>query len=445
MKPRYWIWVVLLILLAVPLLAAQRRYILRAAPADVSGIALRNGLTVVRQLGRRPIFLVTAPDDQSTSEVIQSVKSDPAVVGFELDGLASIPETSGFTLNPTTSGILDALTDPSLVTYFGSSVWSGYLNQPAAGIIRIADAQATYGGGGYGPIAVIDTGADLTHPGLSSSLVSGYDFTRDQAGASELLDLDPTTASILDQSSASMVNKTLTSVNGSTVALLDGSVSAILDTSTMPRCFGHGTMVAGVVHRACGNCKMMPLKAFTGTCTGDMFDILRAIYWATDNGAKVIQMSFSTDTSSDELLAAISYANLKGVISVGSAGNSGLQTVVYPAGYKKVSGVGSIDSSFLVRSLFSNWGNNLCSFAAPGEGIVTFYPYNNYAAGWGTSFSAPWASGGAGLLLQIDPYIKQDDCATSLSQAYSLPGQGLGAGRIDLYRACQYWTLHKSK
>src|SRR5207244_12015692 len=125
----------------------------------------------------------------------------------------------------------------------------------------------------------------------------------------------------------------------------DQSTVRILYTSTLPPAFAHGTMVAACIHLASPTSKIMPLKAFTSSGTATQFDIIRAVYYAVDNGAKVINMSFSIDVSSDELLAAIGYANSKRVICVASAGNSGLQTIVYPAGWKKVAGLGSTDNS----------------------------------------------------------------------------------------------------
>jgi len=53
------------------------------------------------------------------------------------------------------------------------------------------------------------------------------------------------------------------------------------------------------------------------------------------------------------------------------------------------------------RSSFSNFGM-IVWVAAPGEAIVTTYPFNTYAAGWGTSFSAPFVSGGAALLHNLN-------------------------------------------
>src|SRR2546425_12624878 len=87
------------------------------------------------------------------------------------------------------------------------------------------------------------------------------------------------------------------------------------------------------------------------------------------------------------------------------------------------------------RSTFSNFGDQVVTVAAPGEGIITTYPGGHYAAAWGTSFSTAFVSGGAALLLQVNTRTNQEAAADALGEtANELPG-GLGDGRIDLYRA----------
>jgi thermitase len=131
------------------------------------------------------------------------------------------------------------------------------------------------------------------------------------------------------------------------------------------------------------------------------------------------------------------------VICVASAGNDGKQNPsVFPAGYlSQVIGVASTNNQD-IRSTFSNYGNALVDVAAPGEGVVTLYPGNNYAEGWGTSFSAPLVAGGAALLVQLGgSRIDEAQAAQAISQA-NPTGQGLGAGEMDLFQACSYEKFH---
>ena len=128
------------------------------------------------------------------------------------------------------------------------------------------------------------------------------------------------------------------------------------------------------------------------------------------------------------------------MICVASAGNDGQQNPsVFPAGYhSQVIAVASTNNQN-IRSTFSNYGNTLVDVAAPGEGVVTLYPGNNYAEGWGTSSSAPLVAGGAALLVQLGRNHIDGDQA--LSQAIPT-GQGLGAGELDLFQACLYELFH---
>jgi len=169
---------------------------------------------------------------------------------------------------------------------------------------------------------------------------------------------------------------------------------------------------------------------------GPLFDILRAIYYAVDHGARVINMSFSMEQRSAEMRRAINYAVSRRVICVSSAGNNGARLRVYPAAFGNVLGVGSTNN-LDTRSTFSNFGDDDVKLAAPGEGVITTYPGGHYAAAWGTSFSAAFVAGGAALLLQVNIRTNQETAEDVLEEnAKELPDElGLGEGRIDLYRA----------
>jgi Subtilase family len=200
-------------------------------------------------------------------------------------------------------------------------------------------------------------------------------------------------------------------------------------------------MVLGVIHLVAPTAQLLPLKAFKSDGTANLSDIIRAIYYGVQNNANVINMSFDTTTASTELKNALDYANQLGVISVASAGNDGIEETVYPAALQNdvmgVASVGSTTATDGTRSTFSNFGNAIVWVAAPGEEIVTTYPFDTYAAGWGTSFSAPFVSGAGGLARSLKTAITQSEAAQAVADAASLGDPGLGHGRLDLVPALQ--------
>lgn len=441
MRLRFLAILALLFLAVAGPLSADQRFIMRCPLVDEYVVASRHGLTVVGTLETPSghAYVVTAPDSVSTTELTTELKTDSAITSFEPDRNVSLPETpAGLQLNQSTVAILDAATNAAPTSFFGSTVRAAYIDQPATRLIRLAEAQKLYVTG-WGTVAVIDTGADPNHPALKDSLVWGYDFTRDLPGpASEWADLDQSTVALLDQSTVALLDKNrAAALNQSTVALLDQSTVAILDGTQIPPAFGHGTMVAGLIHRVAPTARIMPLKAFRADGTSNLSDILRAIYFAVDHGAKVINMSFSMAESSEEMVRALNYAHSRSVIAVASAGNGGSETLVYPAAYRGVLGIASTNNADK-RSSFTNYGESLVSLAAPGEGLITTYPgTNNYAAAWGTSFSAPLVSGAVALLAQVNMQLVYGSAFAELEHAIST-GKELGEGRLDVYMAVSH-------
>jgi subtilisin family serine protease len=415
----------LLLIMSLPLLA-QDKFVLVTSPAKVQDVCGRHGLTPVKQLSSHGVFLV------STFSVDPGISTDGDVQSFEHNRALGVPELSGATianLTQSSTSILDGLPGRAVVNYYGSSVASNYVTQPATAMIRHRDLQAASGFTGTGvTVAVIDTGVDTSHPALKSALVSGFNFMANVADPSELVDLSPAAAAALTQSSTSILDgQNLVQLNSSMVAILSQSSTSILDGH--PGEFGHGTMTAGLVHLVAPGASIMSLKAFSGDGGSDLFNIVRAIYFAADHGANVISMSFEIAQSSPALQNAIQYAVSKDVVVVAASGNDGEQILVFPAAYNSVIGVGSTSNSD-AKSNFTNFGTNSVFIAAPGEGVITTYPGGNYAAGWGTSFSTPLVAGEAALVLQARPTYKPGDVANAISRASSVPQ--MGHGRVDL-------------
>ena len=413
-------------------------YIVHAPEAGVPRIAADTGLTLLRSLDTQGTAHLLAGPGAPSISVLTTLELDAIATGgfAELDTRSPEAEAdAGARMAPVLDALPNSAADRSPVSYFGGVVRAGYVNQPASSIIRLPDAQALCCTGAA-VVAIIDTGVDPNHPALKNSLVPGYDFVHDTPGiASELSDLSQSTVAILDQSTVAILDSKQYPVvlNQSTVAILDQSTVAILDTNGLPAAFGHGTMVAGLVHLVAPTARIMPLKAFRSDGSAMLSDIIRAIYFAVDNGAKVINMSFSQTVYSPELDQAVQYARAHGVICVAAAGNLGTRVKTYPASNLYVLGVGSTNARDH-RSPFSNFGDGCARLAAPGEALITTYPGGNYAGVWGTSFSAALVSGAAALLVQRVPRISYGDAADAFEHGPQID-QGMGDARLDLFAA----------
>lgn len=429
-----WLWVPLFVCgLCSTSARADNRVIVRTTlglqglQAFCNGLPLLQNCTVVTGLDGTlgQLFLITTPVDLTT--FLNLLGSTVGIVDAEADQLLNL--VGG--LNQVTTPYPASLSDTKLVTYSGSTVWDGYVNQPAANIVRVSAAQTMFNVMGKGIVADIDTGVDSNHPALKPVLLPGYDFTRNQPGGSEMTDYSG------PPPSGSTSN--IAQVNQSTAAVLDQSTAAVLDTNPQYSAFGHGTMVMGIIHLVAPRAQLLPLKAFSSDGTGYLSNILHAVYYGVQSGTNVINMSFDLKSNSAEFKKSMDYANQNSVICASSAGNDGMQEIVYPAAYQgpplEVMGVASTSDTD-TRSSFSNFGDSIVWVAAPGEGVVSTYPFSTYAAGWGTSFSAPFVSGAGALLLNLDPTTNESKAATAVAHAVPV-GTGMGNGRLDLVQTLQ--------
>ena len=444
MKRKFYTFVTIAALLALTSTpaAAQNRYIVRTTGGltSVLKLCLSENCQVQKSLDGSigQTYLVTSSGNLISNLlgfVGNLLESLLGIESVEADQLLPLPQA------PVTT-IPAGLYDNAPVNYYGTIVTHGYAAQPAASIIRLTDAQNGFNVSGTGIVAVIDTGVDVYHPVLYPVLLPGYDFTRNQPGASEWLDvpqLQPENSTsgssetgqpvLVQQSSAAVLDQ-------SSAAVLDGGGSSYSD-------FGHGTMTTGLVHLAAPNAKILPLKAFSANGSGYVSNIVAALYYAVQHNANVVNMSFDVSTPSPALSSAISYANQSGVILVAAAGNGDTSAAVYPAALNSsVMGIASTSDSD-TRSTFSNYGDTDVWIAAPGEYVISTYPGGTYASASGTSFSSPLVAGSADLLMSAKASLSQKNAACAFSHAVQLTPD-LNKGRLDVYQALSAWTNNSS-
>lgn len=191
----------------------------------------------------------------------------------------------------------------------------------------------------------------------------------------------------------------------------------------------HGTHVSGIISAIRGNglgadgvancAKIMVLRAVPD---GDEFDkdISRAIRYAVDNGAKVINASFGKDYSSlpKAVYSALKYAQDHGVLFVQAAGNSGerlidnpnFPTAHYKFAPKPLTNILTIGASTRhhdgsLAASFSNYGFYRVDIFAPGSEIYNSIPGNKYHILQGTSMAAPMVTGAVALLKGYFPSL----------------------------------------
>lgn len=203
----------------------------------------------------------------------------------------------------------------------------------------------------------------------------------------------------------------------------------------------HGTSVAGVIaakrHNGVGidgiadNVRIMPVRVVPNGDERDK-DIANGIYYAVDNGAQIINMSFGKGYSPQKEIVdrAVRYAESKGVLIVHSAGNDNdnndlddsFPTRFYRSGKEATNWleVGAstqgTDSSDLIAS-FSNYGKKTVDFFAPGVDIYSTDPGNGYDSADGTSLSSPVTSGVAAILMSYFPDLTAQDIRNILRES----------------------------
>ncbi|MGN7297452.1 S8 family peptidase [Ferdinandcohnia sp. SAFN-114] len=254
------------------------------------------------------------------------------------------------------------------------------------------------------PIAILDTGIDQNHEDLSSRIVDNQNFT---------------------------------------------------DSPTVDDLYGHGTHVAGIAAAITDNLigvagmgfnspQLLNIKVLNDQGVGFDSWIAQGIVYATNQGAKVINMSFGGPGASQTLREGILFARDKGVVVIASAGNENTDTRNFPAAYNYSISVAATDQNDQ-KANFSNFGASWVDVAAPGVTIISTCPNHpneiectNYGSLSGTSMSAPFVSGLASLLIATNPALTQGQIKKAIQKtAEEIDGTGVlyQYGRIDALKA----------
>lgn len=191
----------------------------------------------------------------------------------------------------------------------------------------------------------------------------------------------------------------------------------------------HGTHVSGIIAAErsnnqgidgiASNVKIMPVRAVPNGDERDK-DIANAIYYAVDNGAQIINMSFGKDYSphKEAVDKAVKYAQSKGVLLIHAAGNDGenldearnfpnrtlAKSNEVAKNWLEIGASSWGDASNFVGS-FSNYGKNSVDLFAPGVDIYSTTPNQGYDKKNGTSMAAPVTAGVAALLMSYYPNL----------------------------------------
>lgn len=307
-------------------------------------------------------------------------------------------------------------------------------------------------------IAVIDSGIQINHPDLKNNIwknareIPGNNIDDDQNGF------------IDDVSGWDFVNNLPDPSPKFTAGWTEAGVS-------------HGTMVAGVIAASGNNnegvagvtwqAQIMALKVLNDSGEGRLSNVIRAIDYATSNGADIINLSFVSFNYSEGMQEAIRRAHKAGIMIVAAAGNEQTggvgydieKTPIYPACYdgeligeNMVIGVAATDA-LDQKTKFSSYGSRCVDLVAPGisffstvtAGSVPDYPDKIYDGYWsGTSMAAPQVAATLALIAQANPELSRREIVNILFASTDnisrlnpdYPGQ-LGNGRLNVDRAVE--------
>jgi subtilisin family serine protease len=358
--------------------------------ADPAVVAARWGVQVLGWVPEVRLALLGLVDIPDTRIMIDPVSKDPDIDIVEINSITKAPEARS-------------------AVNFSAQLPTGI--SPDYGYTLTGAEDTTCVDGTGVTVAIVDTGIDLSHPDFAG-MISPDAFNT----ITSTTDVSETANGVDD--------------NG------DGTVDSM---------YGHGTHVAGIIHRVAPGATLLPIKALDDEGVGDVYSVMSAIVYATDHGANVINLSLSSSTDSESLEVGVKYAQDHGVVVVAATGNSNTDTPKqYPAATAGVIGVASTGPDD-TKSPFSDYGTDV-SISAPGTDIESALPGGAYGVASGTSMSAPFVAGAIALLIQEQPSLSSEairatvlQTATSINEVNPEYVGELGSGRLDITAAvgCQ--------
>lgn len=217
----------------------------------------------------------------------------------------------------------------------------------------------------------------------------------------------------------------------------------------------HGTHCAGTIGAegnndlgvvgVCHSVRIMPVRFLDEFGSGSTDSAVKAILYAVDNGAHILNNSWGGGGFSNALKEAIAYANDHDVLFVAAAGNSARDNDKYPhypSSYDvpNVLAVAATDCQDYMAS-FSCYGAESVDLGAPGVKIISAVPGNQYKALNGTSMATPHVSGAAALLKAYKPDLTaleiKDILMNTVDIKDDLVGKTLTGGRLNVERALE--------
>lgn len=349
----------------------------------------RFGTTTIDAYPVADLYLLEPPDVSDVEEWLELLEDDSAVRSAEPNMVEDTPE-----------GVR------SLVIIAVGGEYVDYEDQELTERIGLDPAHAVSRGEGV-TIAVLDTGVDPNHEALAGRLSPlGYDFVDNDT---EPWEVAPNT--------------------------FDDDLDGAHDEG-----FGHGTMVAGILALVAPEATILPLRVLDDDARGDVFTICKAIRYAAEQGADIVNLSFGIPVEVEAISEQIEFIEDLDILLVAGAGNeSSGENPYYPAAESHVVMVAATDSAD-VKADFSDWGDDI-DICAPGTGVRSAFPGGLWALGNGCSFATPIVSAGAALALSSDPSLSPRelrDLATTMAEPIDhLPGnaayeENLGSGRVYL-------------